>query len=229
MNKTKIEWCDYTLNPIKGLCKNECFYCYARAMYKRFKWDENIVFKPYELEKVNQIPPLAKIFLCSTHDLFGDWIPQKWIDYILNKISPMPHTYMILTKNPQRPYWDNLYFPNNTWFGITVTHNNDRDWSNIFHLIHEDEDEGIKAKIKFISFEPLIDELDTDNFHYWGDVNWFIIGAMTGRYKNIWKPTQEAIKRLLNVADKYNIPVFMKDNLDWEGEKRREFPNRKVL
>ncbi len=37
MNHTKIEWCDYTINPVKGLCPMACKdnqdkeYCYARA------------------------------------------------------------------------------------------------------------------------------------------------------------------------------------------------------
>ena len=35
MNKTKIEWCDYTWNPVTG-CKHECEYCYARRIAKRF-------------------------------------------------------------------------------------------------------------------------------------------------------------------------------------------------
>ena len=44
MNLTKIEWCDYTINPVKGLCPMACSYCYARRMYKRFKWNPEIRF-----------------------------------------------------------------------------------------------------------------------------------------------------------------------------------------
>lgn len=29
MNKTKIEWCDSTWNPVTG-CLHNCNYCYAR-------------------------------------------------------------------------------------------------------------------------------------------------------------------------------------------------------
>lgn len=36
MNKTKIEWCDYTWNPLTG-CKHDCPYCYARKVAKRFE------------------------------------------------------------------------------------------------------------------------------------------------------------------------------------------------
>lgn len=38
MNRSKIEWCDHTWNPITG-CRHECSYCYARAMAARFAGD----------------------------------------------------------------------------------------------------------------------------------------------------------------------------------------------
>lgn len=36
MNKTKIDWCDSTWNPVTG-CLHGCEYCYARGIAKRFK------------------------------------------------------------------------------------------------------------------------------------------------------------------------------------------------
>ena len=47
MDKTKIDWCDSTWNPVTG-CLHGCEYCYARGIAKRFSghgedWsDENI-------------------------------------------------------------------------------------------------------------------------------------------------------------------------------------------
>ena len=38
MNRSKIEWCDHTWNPITG-CRHECPYCYARTMTVRFAGD----------------------------------------------------------------------------------------------------------------------------------------------------------------------------------------------
>lgn len=35
MNKTGIEWCDMTWNPVTG-CRHECEYCYARRIAARF-------------------------------------------------------------------------------------------------------------------------------------------------------------------------------------------------
>lgn len=36
MNKSKIEWCDSTWNPVTG-CLHGCGYCYARKIAERFK------------------------------------------------------------------------------------------------------------------------------------------------------------------------------------------------
>lgn len=36
MNKTKIEWCDITWNPVTG-CLHGCEYCYAKKQTKRFE------------------------------------------------------------------------------------------------------------------------------------------------------------------------------------------------
>lgn len=38
MNRSGIEWCDHTWNPITG-CRHGCRYCYARAMVARFAGD----------------------------------------------------------------------------------------------------------------------------------------------------------------------------------------------
>lgn len=43
MSKTKIPWCDFTINPVKGLCPMACPSCYARRRYKRFKWIEELM------------------------------------------------------------------------------------------------------------------------------------------------------------------------------------------
>lgn len=38
MNRSKIEWCDHTWNPVTG-CLHGCEYCYARTMTARFAGD----------------------------------------------------------------------------------------------------------------------------------------------------------------------------------------------
>lgn len=38
MNRSRIEWCDHTWNPITG-CRHNCPYCYAKRMSARFSGD----------------------------------------------------------------------------------------------------------------------------------------------------------------------------------------------
>jgi protein gp37 len=41
MNKTEIEWTDFTWNPVTG-CLHGCPYCYARGTAKRFYSPETV-------------------------------------------------------------------------------------------------------------------------------------------------------------------------------------------
>lgn len=41
MNKSKIDWCDFSWNPVTG-CYHECQYCYARKQAQRFCGDIRI-------------------------------------------------------------------------------------------------------------------------------------------------------------------------------------------
>lgn len=53
MNRSKIEWCDHTWNPITG-CRHGCSYCYARTMTARFAGDirlNKMAKADYQLQK----------------------------------------------------------------------------------------------------------------------------------------------------------------------------------
>jgi len=225
MQKTKIEWTDYTLNPIKGLCQHACWYCYARNIYKRFKLDEHVYLRPHELTQIFKLKKPSKIFLCSTHDMFGDWIPDEWINFILKEIEKFPqHTFQILTKNPKRVHKMSLKLPDNIWFGITITNDDILNHKRLSCLINSQK--HIKAKIKFISFEPLLEEIKLIQTCHLVEINWIIIGALTGPKRNQYLPKAQWIRKIIDHTDKYNIPIFMKNNLKryWDGEFRQEFP-----
>jgi protein gp37 len=153
MNRTKIEWCDYTINPVKGLCPMACPYCYARRLYKRFKWNPEIRFEPEALLDLEIIPDGSKIFIGSTIELFHETIRPDWLDYIFWVAEKRPEVICIfLTKQPQNlPLWSP--FPGNCWVGVTAL--NDAQL-----LLAETQFEQIKASIKFLSLEPLKNQLD---------------------------------------------------------------------
>ena len=91
MNKTRIDWADYTINPVKGLCPMACSYCYARRMYKRFHWDETVRFEPEQafVDAFNA-PAGSKIFVGSTMELFGDWVKPNWLEQIMGWPKALP-------------------------------------------------------------------------------------------------------------------------------------------
>ena len=70
MTKTKIDWCDYTWNPVWG-CLNKYEYCYARKINNRFK-KINPDFKPEWIESnFNVALPKkeSRIFVNSMSDI----------------------------------------------------------------------------------------------------------------------------------------------------------------
>lgn len=112
MHKTKIEYVDFTVNPITGKCPHGCSYCYAERMRKRFKWPEKMEFKIEVLRKIRRRKKPTSIFMGSMFDLFSDKIIESWIDNILYicKLCPQ-HTFLFLTKNPKR--YLEFKFPDN--------------------------------------------------------------------------------------------------------------------
>jgi len=130
MQHSKIEWLrdpttgklGFSINPVKGLCPMACkdnqgkSYCYARRMYERFKWNPTIRFD----WEFNPPKKPSKIFVGSTMELFGKWIPDSWLRNIFNFCSQWSeHTFIFLTKQPQNLIkWSP--FPENVWLGVSV-------------------------------------------------------------------------------------------------------------
>jgi len=218
MNRTKIEWTDYTWNPITG-CKRNCPYCYV----KRIKgYDRMPTFHPQRLDQPYHKKISSKIFVCSTADLFGEWVPDKWIQEVLTVIKRAHwHTFQFLTKSPLR--YTDYDFPDNCWIGITHTGYTPEGYyydglmdSKVIIAF-----EG--KKNTFLSCEPLLG----GSISIPSNCRWVIIGAMTGEFRDKYNLNNKWISDIVKQTDKLRIPVFMKNNLRpyWEGEWRQEFPN----
>ena len=215
MNKTKIEWCDYTINPVKGLCPMACPYCYARAMYKRFRWNPEIRYDPSAWLGLGSLRKPSRIFVGSTIELFGDWINEQYLKWIFELPLEFPqHTFQFLTKKPENlPKWSP--FPSNCHVGVTTTGFEQYGVAGTYLP-------KIKARVKFISFEPLLERITDKDSQYNSDmmaldlnfagINWVIIGQQTP-VKAATTPKIEWISEIVEAADKVGVKVFLKDNL----------------
>jgi len=219
MNSTKpkfnatndnIEWAHWTWNPVTG-CKHGCKYCYARDIANRFYKEKfEPTFRPYRLKAPqNTILPQSKdvgdknVFVCSMADLFGDWVPQEWIDKTLDAVILAPQwNFLFLTKNPKR--LATIKWPDNAWVGTTV---------DIQSRVKPAEEafDKFDAKVKFISCEPLAEEL---TFNDLGIFDWVIIGAQSRNSKGPSKqPKREWVQSLMIQAWDVGCQVYCKPNL----------------
>lgn len=158
------------------------------------------------------------IFVCSTADLFGKWVPDEWIDKVFNACLDSPeHRYLFLTKNPAR-YEElakagKLPCEDNFWYGSTATDSDTQFfWSDRVHT--------------FLSIEPLLKPFERDPVRPISDVDWFIIGAETGNRAKKVVPEKSWIEFIVQVAEMSHIPVFMKDSLKpiWGDDIITQFP-----
>lgn len=209
--KESIGWCDLTLNPIKGLCQGGCWYCYysgKRGIAHRFKQDPKLRLDLSVFDRLPKAP--KKVFLCSTSDYWGGWIPDEWREAIRGKTQEYPqHTFQVLTKQYQNIIsFSKNEFPDNWWVGVTAT-----DADVAFDAINCLAD--VQANVRFLSFEPLLAPINLVHLdvHLREAVDWLIIGRLTG-YGHKYDPDLEWIYEIVQAADKAGIPVFLKKNLD---------------
>ena len=229
MQKTKIEWCDMTFNPVTG-CNRGCEYCYARRIAHRFSTSSSSgsssnpfvyecpdagpypagftpTFHTYRLDEPVKRKKPSRIFVVSMGDLFGEWVPTVWIQEVFAFCSRAPqHQYLFLTKNPNR--YTRLRKEGllpalpNFWYGSTVTTQGDRYFNHWeYHC--------------FLSIEPLQAswEPTQGNSLDFGYIEWVIIGAETGNRKNKVVPKKSWIEPIVETCLNHSIPVFMKDSL----------------
>lgn len=218
MNKTKIEWCDRTWNPVTG-CEYGCPYCYARKIAQRFPIFNK--FKPTFHEKRLQRPLKIKepqvVFVSSMGDLFGPWVPSPWISRILNICEQAHwHRFIFLTKNPAR--YNNWEFPPNCIAGFTAV--NHEDYYNKMSKLYSPTAERLNL---MVSLEPLQGPVIPGSHNLAKYLKWIIIGAETGNRKNRIRPYNPWVINIIRNSDeRLNIPIFVKDSLP--GFIRREYP-----
>lgn len=213
MQKSKIEWTDYTWNPVKGLCPGvyaECAeFCYARKIYKRFKLDPTIRLDMKELDSHPPRKP-ARIFVGSTFDY--SFARPNWIEAIIDRVELYPqHTFIFLTKNPS--WYSQYIWPENCWLGMTVYGSSAILPDDKFDWRERDRFREFKnlqvPNLKFVSFEPLLrDALGDEDLK---GIDWVIVGSLTR--PNI-QPEWGWVKNIISKSKDARCKIFMKNNLE---------------
>lgn len=163
----------------------------------------------YRLDQPSKWSEPRTIFVCSMADLFGKWVPDEWIEAVINACLAAPqHRYLFLTKNPAR-YMHliaNGIIPENQpnfWFGSTAT-------------IPEMEFFWCDEVNTFVSIEPILapfEDLTDEGVDPASKTNWIIVGAETGNRKNKVIPQKSWIDEIVSAAKKAGTPVFMKESI----------------
>jgi len=232
MNKTKIEWTEETWNPTVGCTKVSagCKYCYAEVMAKRLqamgvKGYENgfeFTLMPERLEQPLKKKKPTKFFVNSMSDLFHEKMPDDFLDKIFNVIEQTPqHVYQILTKRESRmaEYFADKIPPKNVWLGVTVEDKKSG-------LPRIEKLRNIPAMIKFLSMEPLLEDLGEIDLT---GIDWVIVGGESGPKARPMK--EEWVINIKKQCEENGIPFFFKQWGTWGSDmvKRNKKKNGRIF
>src|ERR1700675_2469920 len=182
-----IEWPDATWNPVRGCVKISpgCKHCYAETFAERFR---GVKGHPYEQGFDLRLVPEKLfdpflwrspkvVFVNSMSDLFQDGVPDGYVEMVARVMAKANwHTYQVLTKRAERLQQllrGKLRFAaaeKNVWWGVSVE---DRKYG----LPRIDELRAAPAKVRFLSIEPLLEDLGEFDL---SGISWVIVGGESG-------------------------------------------------
>ena len=206
--------------------RNTDTYAYMRVAgisagtIQPYPYDFTPTFHKYRLKIPQDWKKPQTIFVCSMADMFGEWVPDEWIQEVFEACAKAPqHRYLFLTKNPNR--YNDLaakgMLPQEHWYGYTAT-SQKMLWT--FH--HADE---CLVKNLFLSIEPILAPMQP-GFCSHVPADWVIVGAETGQRKSKVVPERKWIDDILMECEYGGRPIFMKESLrELMGDDfRQEFP-----
>ena len=231
MKTSKIEWTEATWNPSIGCNKITagCKFCYAEVMAKRLKamgnkdYNQGFKFKilPNRLNMPFTITKPTKFFVNSMSDLFHEKMPFTFLDQVFETIRLTPHHhYQILTKreNILFQYFNKNTVPTNVWLGVTVEMQKTKNRIDVLRKI--------PANIRFLSLEPLLEDLGELNLK---DIHWVIVGGESGPNARQMKPAW--VENIKKQCLEQNVKFFFKQWGTWgsDGKRRSKKANGRVF
>jgi protein gp37 len=217
-----IEWTDATWNPVRGCTKISpgCKHCYAETFAERFR---GVKGHPYEqgfdlrlvvdklVEPFNWRTPKL-VFVNSMSDLFHESVPESYIRAVCRiMVTAKWHTFQVLTKRSERLkelLTGSVSFAadqEHIWWGVSVE---DRGYGlpRVEHL------QQIPAKVKFLSIEPLLEDLGRFDL---SGINWTIVGGESGPGARPMK--KEWVVSVRDQCRESRVPFFFKQ---WGGVRK---------
>lgn len=232
MSESSIEWTEHTWNPVTGCTKISpgCKHCYAETMARRlhamrapgYELGFDVALHPNRLEQPLQRKRPTIYFVNSMSDLFHEDVPDAFLDRVFDVIQRTPqHTYQILTKRSERlpAYFGNRPCPRNVWLGVSLE---DKKYGvpRIDHL------RQVNARIRFLSVEPLLEEVGTLELT---KIQWVIVGGESGPQARPMKPAWvDAVRRQ---CEAQHVAFFFKQWGGWgaDGVRRSKKKNGRLL
>jgi len=155
-------------------------------------------------------------------DLFHEEIPTEYLDQIFDVVEKTPrHIYQILTKRENRmfEYVSKRKIPENIWLGVTV-----EDIQSGLPRI--DKLRKLNAEIKFLSIEPLLEDLGEIDLT---NIDWVIVGGESGPKARPMKP--EWVVNIKRQCQEQDVAFFFKQWGTWgaDGVKRNKKSNGRLL
>lgn len=220
---SKIEWThrpgtkSEVWNPSTGCDKvsQGCKFCYAETMTKRLKamgqpkYSNGFKFTIHadQLDKPKTWKTPRTVFVNSMSDLFHEEMPVEFLKQVFGKMNETPqHTYQILTKRSDLlNMYDHdgvtsWYWTRNIWMGVSVED------TKVLHRI--DHLRPSYAKTKFLSCEPLLEDIANHPDFDLRGIDWVIVGGESGH-----NPRECKLEWIENIVEKcidQHIPVFVK-------------------
>ncbi len=221
--QSKIEWTDATWNPVRGCTKISpgCAHCYAETFAERFR---GVKGHPYERgfdlrlvpEKLHE--PLRwsrsrMIFVNSMSDLFHRDVPDEYICRVADVMRAADwHTFQVLTKRSERlrdllkTTLAEAGCSSHIWWGVSVE-NRRHGLPRLEHL------RDSPASVKFLSIEPLLEDLGSINLK---GISWVIVGGESGPGARPMK--SEWVRSLRDQCIDADVPFFFKQ---WGGVQKK--------
>lgn len=220
MAQSSIEWTEMTWNPVTGCSKLSagCKNCYAEVMSKRLnamgveKYSQGfkkVVTHEYELDTPYGWKKPKVVFVNSMSDLFHKDVPLKFIQRVFDVMKDNPqHVFQVLTKRSDLllEYSKHLTWTHNIWMGVSVEN------ENVVNRI--DDLRKTKAKVKFLSLEPLIGPLPKLKLN---KIDWVIVGGESGRTPRPMEP--DWVIDIQEQCKKKNVAFFFKQ---WGGTNKKK-------